>query len=521
MLIDFREVHPVGQFDADVCVIGAGAAGITIARELAGTQHSVIVIESGGLDFDERVQDLYAGVNARDDFSLTTSRFRMFGGTTNVWGGWCAPLDDLDFRPRAWVAESGWPIGISDLLACYARAQQVCELGRFRYDVAEWPTLAAHALSLDREKLDHRLWQLSPPARFGAIYRQELDRAANIRVLLNATVTEIVTGESGGVADHVEIASLEGRRGRVRARVYVVACGGIETPRLLLVSRRFSATGLGNHHDLVGRYFMEHPHPDAGGVLLAAEPQSFGPYVESRVGTERVVLGFGPSAAAQQRLRILNSSIAVNGPLHLEPSQAWDSLLKLMRATGERRWPKDAGMHVYGVLRDLDDVLREGYLRATDGPVRGFSFTARTETAPVASNRITLQEERDALGMNRVRLDWRPGSLERVTVQRTMQLLAEELGRLEIGRVKINELLLEEDSRWSENLSWFGHHLGTTRMSDDPRFGVVDANCRIHGVNNVYVSSGSVFPTSGFANPTLTIVALALRLADHLKVTVL
>jgi len=521
MLIDFREGHVSDQVDADVCVIGAGAAGITIAREFAGTRHSVVVLESGGLDFEERVQDLYVGANPRDDFSLSTSRIRMFGGTTAVWGGWCAPLDDLDFRQRDWVPESGWPIDRSDLRACYARAQPVCQLGRFRYSVPEWPSLAAGALRLDPAKLEHRMWQLSPPARFGDVYREELDRARNVRVLLNATATEVVTEENETAAERIEIASLDGRRACVRAKVYVVACGGIETPRLLLLSRRFSPHGLGNHHDLVGRYFMEHPHPDAGGVLLSGGPETFKSYVDSQVGTEHVVLGFGPSAAAQQRLQILNSSVAVNGPLHLEPSQAWDSLMKLARTIGDGRWPKDAATHIYNVLRDLDDILREGYLRATDAPIHGFSFTARTETAPVASNRVTLVEDRDALGMNRVRLDWRPGTLERLTVQRTMQLLAEEFGRLDFGRVKINELLLEDDLRWSDNLSWFGHHLGTTRMSDDPKSGVVNSDCRIHGVSNLYVASGSVFPTSGFANPTLTIVALALRLADHLKSKVL
>ena len=517
MLLDFRDGQLGEQLDADLCIIGAGAAGIAIAREFAGTRHSVIVLESGGLEFDEHVQNLCEGANTREDFSLSTSRFRVFGGTTSVWGGWCAPFDDIDFRSRDWVSNSGWPITRRDLLPYYVRAQPLCQLGRFRYDVSEWPSLARGALALDPAKLEHRLWQLSPPTRFGAVYRTELDQARNVRVVLNATVTEIVTGESAEAARHVLIAGLGGRRARVRAKAYVLACGGIETPRLLLLSKRFSAAGLGNPHDLVGRYFMEHPHPDAGGVLLSGDLASFQPYVDTQVGAERVVLGFGPTAAAQQRLKILNSSIAVNGPLYFEPSQAWDSLTKLARATGELRWPKAAGMHVYNVLRDLDDVLREGYLRATSAPARGFSFTARTETAPHHSNRIALGEERDALGMNRVRLDWRPGSRERVTVEKTMRLLAEELGRLETGRVRLNELLLEDDSRWSENLSWFGHHLGTTRMSDDPRSGVVDADCRIHGMTNVYVASGSVFPTSGFANPTLTIVALALRLADHLK----
>jgi choline dehydrogenase-like flavoprotein len=196
MLIDFRGGQLGGELDADLCIIGAGAAGIAIAREFTGTHRSVIVIESGGLTFDEQVQDLYAGVNPREDFSLSTSRFRMFGGTTSVWGGWCAPLDDLDFQRREWVANCGWPIRRSDLLECYARAQQVCKLGRFRYTVPEWPSLAAGALTLDRAKLEHRLWQLSPPARFGVVYRSELEQARNVRVVLNATATKSSTARA-------------------------------------------------------------------------------------------------------------------------------------------------------------------------------------------------------------------------------------------------------------------------------------------------------------------------------------
>jgi choline dehydrogenase-like flavoprotein len=191
--------------------------------------------------------------------------------------------------------------------------------------------------------------------------------------------------------------------------------------------------------------------------------------------------------------------------------------MKLSRAFNERRWPESAGTHIVNVLRDLDDVLHEAYSRSTNREVRGYYLTARTEVAPDPNNRITLDRARDALGMNRVHLDWQVRALDRLSVATTMRLLAGELGRLGVGRVRVNELLFEEDGRWSENLSWFGHHMGTTRMSSDPRSGVVDADCRVHSIDNLYVASSSVFPTGGFANPTLTILALAVRLADHLK----
>lgn len=519
MLLDFREAAVPELLQADLCIVGGGAAGIAIAREFIGTGRSIIVVESGGLEPDPRVQELYQGENSRGDFALDESRVRLLGGTTAVWGGWCAPLDELDFERRDWVPHSGWPITHASLLPYYQRAQALCQLGAYRYDVAEWAGLADAALALDAAKLSHRMWQLSPPTRFGETYRRELAEAREISLLLHATATEIVAAEDAGAVHEIRIANLDGRRGRVRARTYVVACGGIETPRLLLLSRGVEFAGLGNRHDLVGRYFMEHPHPDAGGVLITGDIGRFDPYVRREVDGEGVVLAFGPSADAQRRLRILNSSIAVGGPLRFAPTAGWDSLTKLARAFEQGHWPASVGTHVRNLLRDFDGVLREGLRRRSPEPVRGYSFIARTETAPDPANRVMLAEDVDALGQPKVRLQWGPGSIERITVAKTMMLVAAEFGRLGIGRIRLNELLLEDDARWSENLSWFGHHMGTTRMSKSAQTGVVDADCRVHGLANLYIAGSSVFPTSGYANPTLTILALSLRLADHLKAT--
>lgn len=517
MLADFRELESGRTLEADICVIGAGAAGIAIACELMNSNRSVIVLESGGLQFEADVQDMYVGTNVHRYFSLKTSRFRLFGGTTYVWGGWCAPLDDIDFRRRDWVPHSGWPLTKDDLLPYYHRAQAYFQLKGYRYDVSEWPTVAANALELDPAKLSHRMWQLSPPTRFGEVYADTLKQSANVTVLLHATAVELLTDDTASTVKGVRIADLGGREGTVRATAYVVACGGIDTTRLLLASNRVERAGVGNRHDLLGRYFMEHPHPDAGGVLLSGDLASFRAYHETEVGDERIVVGIGPSADCQERLGILNCSVAVRSPLHHEPSEAWESLTKLSRSFEDGRWPESVGTHILNVLLDLDDVFREAYMSRSDREIRGFYMTARTEVAPHPDNRITLDQERDALGMNRVRLDWRVRSLDRESVATTMRLLAEEFGRLGVGRVRVNDLLFEDDGRWSENLSWFGHHMGTTRMSTDPRSGVVDADCRVHGINNLFIASSSVFPTAGFANPTLTILALALRLADHLR----
>lgn len=517
MLTDFKRIETNTELSADICILGGGAAGISIARELIDEDCSVLLLESGGKSFDPEIQRLYEGVNSRNDFALDSSRLRFFGGSTNHWGGWCAPFDEIDFVRRDWVPNSGWPITYDVLTPYYQRAQHVCGLGDYRYDVAEWPSQNQAALPLDPEKLEHKMWQISPPTIFGRVYENELTKAANLKVILNATVTQIVTDADGSTVIAVSLADLHDRRATARAALFVIACGGIESPRLLLASNRDQSAGIGNRHDLVGRFFMEHPHPDAGGILLTGDAESLRAYSVREMEGERIVTAFGPSPAAQQRLRILNSSIALSGPLRHGPSEGWDSLTKLSRSRESGDWPEDLGTHVAKVLRDLDDVLGEGYRRATGGDIKGFQLTARTEVAPNRENRLTLARERDALNVNRIRLDWKVSSLDRFTVATTMNLLAEELGRLNVARVRVNELLLRDDSSWSKNLSWFGHHMGTTRMDEDPKRGVVDTDCRVHGVSNLFIASGSVFPTCGFANPTLTICALALRLADHLK----
>ena len=521
MIIDFREAAARATYEADVCVIGAGAAGITIASELINSGRTVIVLESGGLERSEDVQALQLAGESGVPVALQATRVRGLGGTTAAWDGWCTPLDEIDFTERDWVPHSGWPITRQELLPFYERAQARCKLGKYAYRVSDWPELAKQALALDPEKLETKLWHLSiPPVQFGQAHADALRGASNVTLLLHATATEILTDENGKHVSEVRIADLGGAAAMVRASVYVIACGGIETPRLMLASNRVQTSGLANDYDMVGRFFMEHPHTDSGGVYLTAAPEAIWYYVHYLKGRFVVAPGLGPSASVQRQLRILNSSIVVRRPLLSEPSEGWDSLVKFSRGMRNERWPDSATTHLYNILRDVDDVVREGYLRLRSGPVKAYALMAKAEVAPNPANRITLEDERDALGVNRARLRWATSELDRVTVETTMKLVASELGRLGIGRVRINELLLEPDQKWIENLDWFGHHLGTTRMSLGPRTGVVDRDCRVHGVDNLFVSSAAVFPTGGYADPTLTIVALAVRLADHIRSTV-
>jgi choline dehydrogenase-like flavoprotein len=237
VFLDFRTVDDNALFEADLCIIGAGAAGITIARELAGSHIQVCLVEAGGLEFEPDVQDVYAGANiGHPYFDLDVARLRFFGGTTNHWTGQCAPLQPIDFRSRSWVAHSGWPITRQDLDPFYRRAQSICQLGPFAYGAEVWSQIGVEPHAFDPDEVELCFWQRSPPTNFGEAYRTDLERAANVRVLLHGNVTNIATDSSAAVVQHLDVRTLDGKNGRIRAKIYVLACGGIENARLLLLS---------------------------------------------------------------------------------------------------------------------------------------------------------------------------------------------------------------------------------------------------------------------------------------------
>lgn len=483
MFLDARGVADGSELDADVCVVGAGPAGITIARELDGTDLRVVVLESGGFAVDGATQDLARGEIAGHAYPpLESSRLRVFGGTTAHWNGWCRPLDAVDFEARPSVPGSGWPIGLRDLEPYYRRAQTLCELGPFEYGGAHWARArGARPLGLGDGPFETTVFQFSPPTRFGEAYRAPLAASRNVRVLLNANATAIVAGEGGRQVERVRFATLSGRRLTVRARRFVLACGGIENARLLLASRTAPGTP-------VGRYFAEHPHsPVALAVLPANVPELY-----------LVALDAG---AARVRAALATTS---GGPLRasmtLEPVAA-DPYI-------DHDDERERGLAAFG-----DD------LASVTGSLEGSRFAVyalylRTEQAPNPSSRVTLADDRDALGMRRARLEWRLGELDRESAARTVALLGRTLGRLGIGRVYSRPAA--DDGFWDSVAGGF-HHMGTTRMGTDRRTSVVGGDCRVHGVANLYVAGSSTFATTGYANPTLTIVALALRLADALK----
>ena len=511
--IDARSLPPGETLRAPVCVVGAGAAGITLALELADAGIETLLLESGGYEPEADLQALYRGENiGRPYFPLESSRLRFFGGTTNHWAGVCRGLDPIDLEPLDWVPWSGWPLRIEDLEPWYDRAGELCEL-EIEADTVEGLPFPANRFQTDTV-------YFSPPTRFGHRYRAALEAAPTLRILLHANAVEVVPAAQSGRIEHIRCATLAGGHFAVEARYFVLALGGIENPRLLLASRSQHHHGVGNAHDLVGRFFMEHPHVDAG-LWLLSEPsihRAFYDWPNPHAGYRGARMGLltiPPERRRRERLLGWSAELRLTSP-SLE-SDAFRSLRTLVRSARRLEAPEDLGRHVRTILGDLDDAARGAWQKArgVPGADARYEIVLRSEQAPDPESRVTLGDEKDALGMPRPRLAWRLGEDDIASLYRGLESLAIEVGRQGWGRVQIPGSEAEEIP-WTERIRGGWHHMGTTRMAADPRRGVVDRDCRVHGLENLYLAGSSVFPTGGWANPTLTLVALAARTANHL-----
>lgn len=518
MFIDARGLPDGTTVQSDLCIVGAGAAGIALAHELRGQPFRVCLLESGGFDCDDATQSLYEGqmtgrpgtwvVVPEGANPLSVTRLRCFGGTTNIWGGFSRLLDDVDFEVRDGIPYSGWPFPRSHLLPFYARAHAFCRLGTFSYDVADWETAATPRLPLRIERVITRMVHVGA-TRFGMVYRQALREAANVSTYLYANVVGVRADPEARRVTHLDVATLPGSRFRVRARMFILATGGIENARLLLASNDTMSAGLGNHSDWVGRCFMEHQAFEAA-LFLPSRRVPMGLYEghDVRKGPTRGnVLGFlSLSPEILRREELANCTFEILG----EEPRGVGALRGVVGKLRSGEIDRNILRHLRNVIADIDGIAGAAYRRIVGRPVPLYRLASSLEQWPRRDSRVTLARARDQLGMNRVQVDWRQGTSETRSMRRALRIIAQELGRAQLGRLRI---LIDEHSRPYPS----HHHMGTTRMHLDPRRGVVDEQCRVHGVSNLFVAGSSVFPTSGSANPTLTIIALAIKLGDHLK----
>jgi len=501
---DARNLDNESLIAGDLCIVGAGAAGISLALQFIGAGQRVLLLEGGGFDYEPAMQELYRGeIVGLPYFPLQAARLHYFGGTTGHWAGFCSTLDPVDFVVRDWVPYSGWPILRADLEPYYRLALPILQLEADEWSADAWQRRDATLVpfALDPRVAWTKMWQFSPPARFGTLYRQPIVSAPDVHLYTHATVVEIEANESASAVTGLRIRTLEGKEHQVRAARYVLACSTIQNARLLLASNRQASTGLGNGHDLVGRFFMEHLEMPSGNlVTLGAAPAT--QMYAFEFGRTKARGELALSADAQRDARMLNATVS------LDPAP----LTEAGKSTFEWATP-DVVSHMR-----TDRVVPDTATATTKTPPRTFHLLTRQEQAPNPLSRVTLSSERDALGVPRARLDWRLTELDRRSFRIFYEVLGRELGRSGLGRAQMRDWVLESaPTAWPTSLGGGWHHMGTTRMSTDPKQGVVDPTCRVHGVANLYVAGAAVYPTAGCANPTLTIVALSLRLADHLK----
>jgi choline dehydrogenase-like flavoprotein len=540
-------------FEAEVVVVGAGPAGITLALELADAGHRVLLVESGGDSYSadtQRLGDTTGHDGAHAPMSLATRR--QLGGASNLWAGRCVPFDPIDLQPRDIVGDARWPIAYDELEGYFAKACEWCRCGAPSFDARQVPTLARHELIPgwpQREIRSTALERWSLPTNFGRLYRARLKASPRVTLLSNLTCTEIVCRPDGRGVDHLRGQTLTGSEVQLRARRYVLACGGVETTRLLLASNRHHPTGIGNHAGHLGRWYMSHvgasiaqAHFNAppAATIYGFERDGDGVYVRRR---------FTFSADYTLANGLPNVAMWLENPEISDPSHGNAVLSSIyliltsplgrhVLAEGTRRRKIDTGSpvsswrHVRNVLRQLPQALwftlTFGYQRFLQpghkapgvfvpSASNAYRLYYHAEHLPHQDSRIALSDERDALGTPRVRTSLRFADEDIEHAIRVHGHFDRYMRRHGLGHLEY----ISKDPRGSFREQLFDgyHQAGTTRMSTRRQDGVLDPQLGVHGFEDLFVASSSAFVTSGQANSTFMVIVLSLRLADHLHRT--
>lgn len=469
MIIDLNEVNSdrFSENNFDFCIIGSGAAGITLAMELAKQNYTIALCEGGGEEFSVNSQDAYIGKETGDPYlNLEASRLRYFGGSTNHWAGWCRPFSELDFNRNYLGEEFKWPISNQDLLPYLPKACDILEI-KNEFEYKDSYSLPVRGV----------ITQFSPPVRFAKKFKKDLSNSDNITLFLNSNLIDI-SGNNRAIQSAVFI-SYSKNKLQVNAKKFIFAMGGIENSRFLLWFKEKYKDKYFDTTTPIGNYWMEHPHFTLGQAI-----------VDYPIGKDRFYV-------LSDQLQIQNKILGCGFRLDLQPEGATEEMIKEVSCLA----PK------------LGDKLIS---LAQKNLICGVRFRAAWEQAPHWTNRITLTDSVDHIGIPRINLNWQKKVLDRQTLVESIKVFNHWLLERDFGRIQLQDWVMNNlDYPTNDELAG-NHHMGGTRMSSSSKYGVVDKNCKVFGSDNLYVIGSSVFTTSGANNPTLPVTQLSLRLAEHL-----
>jgi choline dehydrogenase-like flavoprotein len=537
MFFDARSLSKNETIETDVCIVGAGVAGLTLAREMSERKYKVCMLESGGMRPNKETQSLYVGDNiGQPYYSLDTCRARFFGGTSHYWriplgdeklGVRLRPMDSIDFEERDWIPWSGWPFSKTDLDPYYERANSICKIGPYKYDVGEWEgNYSRPILAPSSKRIETVIFQFAERNLFYENSPELIKKAENINTFLHANVIEIETEEGSKTVRRLRAACLDGNRFWVSAKLFILAAGAIEVPRLLLLSNKFQNKGLGNQNDLLGRFFMEHPHLWSGYFIPADLniSNSTELYKIHRANDIPIMGKIALNSDVIKQEKLLNYCVSIHPDFALSyrqyiyaGSKGVDSLRTLRSAFRQKTFPEKLASHLSDVVTDISGIAKTAYRKVSKkfdyaNHVTVYKLNHMAEQIPNPDSRVILSDKLDLFGKRRVQLDWKLSEIDILSIIRSQEIIAEEFEKYGIGNIKIEM----QGAIPPSDIHGGWHHMGTTRMSRDPGKGVVDENCKVHGVSNLYIAGASVFPTVGYANPVLTTMALSIKLADHI-----
>jgi len=512
MFKDLKDISSESTLTYDVCIVGTGPAGISVAKQLLDTDHRIVMLESGGVLPEPEYQQLNKGENSGPSFlSLDASRLRCFGGASKLWAGVCSPFKSDEFDKKSFIPLSGWPISLDDLKSYYKQAAKMLGITYQKFYNKDYFNDTFNGISFkefDRDDsfLSGSIFQVSNVKNrdLGEKYKKDFEPSLNTDIIFHSTVTKLNLNSSGKDIQSVSIADLNGNKATIKAKIFVLACGALENPRILLASNDHYKNGIGNNSGFVGSCFMSHPGiSNVGEVHKTSSEQC----ISKDKYTNDYVVSFEMSPHERSKQKVLRHSLSVSQYMGLANRSTYTSG-RIFSDFSKLYKNFNFSSSVKKVVCKLDgeDRYASSHLDLGVG----------LEQPPRLSNKLMLHTTRDDLGVPKINMYWDDISeIEKETVIKSVKTMARELGVLNIGRIRFkNELLAGESYKINDPVN---HHIGTTRMSNSSKAGVVDKNCKVFGISNLYIAGSSVFTTSSVVNPTYTIIAMSLRLGDYLK----